>query len=348
MRVIQARNVQQALPQAVRLLEEEGVRRDSRYGPVIVMPCPVTTVYERPQERVLFWPQRDANPALHLYESLWMLAGREDLAPLLRYAKRFEEFSDDGATLWDAYGHRWRERFGFDQLREVVKILSANRDDRRCVIQMWSAGRDLGRIGKAVPCNLTATVQVSPTRALDLAVFNRSNDIVWGCYGANAVHFSMLQEYLASAICVPMGTYTQVSVNWHAYVNTFEQVRSIPYGDGQLWDPNWPLMDPYAKNEVRSVPMGFLEDQVLNDTIIKSLLREEEDGFQRYYEPYDAWDEVVYSVLKAHHFWRTLPPPDRYTFALNEVEHTAALGYDWAVAMKEWVERRKARWEEKQ
>jgi hypothetical protein len=59
-RVINARNVNDALPAGIAYLLEHGVREESRAGPVLVSPTPVTTVYERPQERVLFSPARNA------------------------------------------------------------------------------------------------------------------------------------------------------------------------------------------------------------------------------------------------------------------------------------------------
>src|SRR4051812_36564006 len=69
---------------------------------------PVILTYEKPLERVLFNAARDANPFLHLYEALYMLAGRNDVAPLAYYAKQMRQYSDDGVTLNGSYGYRWR------------------------------------------------------------------------------------------------------------------------------------------------------------------------------------------------------------------------------------------------
>jgi len=62
-----------------------------------------------------------------------------------------------------------------------------------------------------------------------MTVCNRSNDIIWGCYGANAVHFSMLQEYMAALVGVPVGEYRQFSNNFHAYLDTYsvEKLKTI-------------------------------------------------------------------------------------------------------------------------
>src|SRR4030042_825585 len=154
MRVITVRNVQEALPTALVLLSAYGVQRDSRNGPVKLVTEPVATVYTNPTERVLFWGERDANPFFHLYESLWMLAGRNDIEPLTRYVKRIADYSDDGVTLNDAYGHRWRKYFLRDQLSIIVRRLREDPNDRRSILQMWDAYHDLDYSSKALPCKI--------------------------------------------------------------------------------------------------------------------------------------------------------------------------------------------------
>src|ERR1700744_2369987 len=84
------------------------IQEKTRNGNVIRIDEPVTVTYCQPRERVLFNRARNTNPFFHLYESLWMLAGRNDLAPLTYYNSRMNEFSDDQKTLNGAYGYRWR------------------------------------------------------------------------------------------------------------------------------------------------------------------------------------------------------------------------------------------------
>lgn len=221
MLVIRARNVHEALRTALLQLLQHGVRRHSRNGPVLAFPEPVTTVYERPLERWLFWPERDANPFLHFAESLWMLAGRNDLAFLTKFAASFEAFSDDGKTLNGAYGHRWRRHFGHDQLTLVIEALRADPNDRRAVLQMWDGHTDCYQqaLKKDVPCNTAAYFSVTVDGAVDMLVSNRSNDMLWGAYGANAVHFSYLHEFVANSLQRKVGVYRQVSNNLHMYMN---------------------------------------------------------------------------------------------------------------------------------
>jgi hypothetical protein len=113
MHVIRARNANQALPEMMHYVRDSGlvVKRDSRNGPVLQFAEPFCIKYQRPTQRVVFWEERDANPFFHLFESLWMIAGRNDVAYPARYSSNIAQFSDDGHTFHGAYGYRWRKHF---------------------------------------------------------------------------------------------------------------------------------------------------------------------------------------------------------------------------------------------
>lgn len=230
---IRVGNVNQALAAGLDYLRVAGISEKSRNGPVIVAPEPVTTIYSNPNERVLFSPLRNANPYFHYMEALWMLAGRNDVAWPALFADHIRTFSDDGKTLHGAYGYRWINLFanaysgdessnrnmGLNQLEIISEELKNNPDSRRCVLQMWSAPMDLltaMKGGKDVPCNTHVYFDVRGD-VLNMTVCCRSNDIWWGAYGANAVHFSFLLEYMAARVGVKVGVYRQFSNNYHLY-----------------------------------------------------------------------------------------------------------------------------------
>lgn len=242
MHTVYARNVNSAYLQLFSLVDSFAIRNDplpSRNGPVYRFPSPVSTVYERPWERVLFDAGRNANPFFHLMESLWMLLGRRDVASIKRYNSRFGQYSDNGEWFNAAYGHRWREYFGYDQMVTVVNILRKDPWSRRAVIGMWNPARDLIDQGSLdLPCNLAVKFFVRNVPALeagygpnakkhilDMVVFNRSNDMIWGAYGANSVHMSFLHEYVAAGARMRMGRYTQVSADAHVYAETFDKLK---------------------------------------------------------------------------------------------------------------------------
>jgi Thymidylate synthase len=224
MHTINAHDPDHALLSGLHWLKACGVALPSRNGQVLKAPGPVITAYRNPRRRVSLSPLRDANPFFHLYEAAWMLGGRNDVASVAAYAKQMAAFSDDGTTLHGAYGYRWRKFFDADQLEILVDLLRRDPTTRRAVLTMWSPygdlftpeGADGGLNAKDVPCNTQVYFDAS-AGALDMTVCNRSNDIVWGAYGANVVHMSYLHEFMSALTGLPLGTYYQFSNNYHLY-----------------------------------------------------------------------------------------------------------------------------------
>lgn len=325
MRILEARNVCGLLPLGLDLLMQDGRREESRNGPVIVAPWPVVSVYERPTERVLLSPTRDANPFFHLFEALWMLAGRDDAASLDHYVRDFgARFAESDGRIHGAYGRRWRGHFCQDQLGMVIKKLHDDPTDRQVVITMWDpmptisvphadegdlvdmddtwevGAEDLTGSWKDRPCNTHAYLRMredSSVLVLDLSVLCRSNDIVWGAYGANAVHFSFLQEYLAGRIGCGVGKLYQFSNNYHGYVRELDRI-----GDPiTLLDE----YDPYESGEISTLPIG---------------------------SAWEKWDQDLHLFMTAHdNLWRTGVGPAFPITSNSWFAHTA-----WPLVVSNW------------
>lgn len=291
------RNVNSVWPQALRAIKDSGVKRTSRNGPVREVKEPVTTVYECPWERVLFDDLRDANPFFHLFEALWILAGRDDVAFPAQFCERLKDYSDDGQTFYGAYGARLRNVK--DQLLEAVAILRAEPDSRRAVLQIWDATKDLGHDGKDIPCNTQLYLKLRDG-ALHLTVCNRSNDIVWGLYGANAVQWSMVQEYLAAQLGVAMGPMTTLSDSFHIYESNrvwqaIEPMKSIPA-----------LADPYESRYVCAYPLVDVPGTF--DAELDRHLKDQADELAPMFPNRSAWRnsffwcvaEPLYKAWQAH------------------------------------------------
>lgn len=334
MKLIKCRNVHQALPEALYQLRYEGVRRNSRNGAVLVFPEPVTTVYTNPRERVMFHPERDANPFFHLFEALWMLGGKNDVEYVAKFVPRMREFSDDGVVLNGAYGYRWRQYFKSDQLLQIIKVLKKNPDDRRQVLSMWNGYDDLwNTASKDVPCNLQVLFQITHEGKLDMMVTNRSNDIIWGAYGANAVHFSILQEFMAKSIGVQVGVYRQVSANFHAYEAVFDTMVNLSdkvrYSLRQM-----NINNPYIEGSV--MPYNLMST-VQTDWEIDLGMFLEQDRKMPYADPF--FERVAQPMLEAWCAFKDKRDSDRYNTALAILESCEA--EDWCLACYEWIQRRK-------
>jgi hypothetical protein len=261
LRHITVQNVRQAYAELPSTFAS-AVMGESRNGGVLVMPGPLITTYQRPTQRVLLDSDRDANPFFHLMEAFWMLAGRNDVESLMRYNSGMKKYSDDGVTFHGAYGHRWRRHFTdtegtIDQLAEIISVLRADPNDRRVVLQMWDPECDLNTTGLDFPCNNLCYFRVNAGR-LEMTIACRSNDMLWGGYGANAVHFSVLQEFVAAMIGVEVGEMHQISNNAHLYTATTPDLRTIRPYTGYTEHP-MPLFNGLAEAPITGV-LKDLED----------------------------------------------------------------------------------------
>lgn len=349
MYVIRTDDVNDALSQGITYLLREGVEEPSRNGPVIVASGPVVTEYTNPRSRVLYSATRDANPFFHLMECLWFMAGDNDIEFPCYFNSSYGQYSDDGRTMWDAYGHRWRRFFGWDQIEAIVKELTANPASRRCVLTMWdargtdpdprlakdvTAGWDDFYVathgGKAVPCNTHCYVDTRGGQ-LNLTVCNRSNDIVFGCYGANAVHMSFLAEYLAMRLNVLVGTYYQISNNFHSYTNVFDRSKLERMAHESNTVGALPDISPRLE-------LGFDSDLVTFMAWARVVMRSTNQDSVALNVPDLKTEFVMATVVPIFLSWvyRKWKDPYSMNLCLDGIA-----GADWKRACAEWVERRR-------
>lgn len=287
MHEIKCRNVTEGMPIAVLQLKHRGEVQESQHGTTIEYPEPVSVCYKKPLERVLFNEKREPNPFFQFFESLWIIAGREDVGFLTLFNKNMFNYSDDGERYYGAYGFRLRnideDGDDFDQISLAIARLKANPDDRQVVLTIRRQD-DLWYTGKDTPCNLMVACKIRDNK-LNIHVFNRSNDLIWGMMGTNVVQFSMLQEYMAGKIGCKVGTYHQTTDSMHVYVNEqWDKVKEM----------NIVQYDPYYADEVRPYPMISEHPEWEND-LANFFLEYDTNELQRRAES-PFFKEVVYPM----------------------------------------------------
>jgi len=203
------------------------------------------------------------------------------------------------------------------------------------VLAMWDAGgaRDNSVLvgvcdlfqalngGKDVPCN-THIYFRNNQGYLDLTVMCRSNDIVWGAYGANAVHFAFLLEYMAARLDLKVGKLFQFSNNFHYYVNVVGDYQRVMAMAADAEEHNY-----YRTKLLR--PMPLVQNYERFDDEVEGFLSCDE---MEYTEPF------IVGVAQ----------PMREAWSLHKVkDYGAAMAVahsiqaeDWRVACTEWLERR--------
>lgn len=327
MRTIKVRNVNESWRVGMSTLLAGGEEETSRVGNVLVYPEPVTTVYKRPMERVLFCEKRRANPFFHLFESMWMLAGREDATWLDQFVHDFSaRYAEEDGVLHGAYGMRWaggHPRWnGRSQLQVVIDILRRTPNTRQAVLTMWHPGIDLDAGKKDVPCNSLIYYRISHDE-LHQTVCCRSNDAIWGCWGANAVHMSILHEYVAAAVGVKIGQYWQVSNNLHVYT---DQIQRLGLRDSPIVD-----CDHYASSAVEASPM-FPTGRCNEETIRKILHWTDEPS-----KPVSGDEQLFRHLLRPMYLVHQHLKNDNPITAMDECN---AIGpTDWRYAARQWCSR---------
>lgn len=340
---LSARNVNEALRLAMlHFRTASATLKSSRAGNVIELDGPYVTTYKFPDERVLFDKTRDANPFFHFFEGLWMLAGCEDVEFVSWFNSKIKDFSDDGHRFHGAYGYRWRHHFQYegngqsqevDQLETVIQMLIDQPDTRRAVLCMWDPLTDLNVHSKDIPCNDLIFFKRMGGE-LRMTICCRSNDAIWGAYGANAVHFSMLFEYVAGRVGLDMGAMTQLSDSLHVYQDNpqWAKLREMSIA-------GW---DPYQDGDVNSYPMFHHDGGEYWDRDLDAFMQWIRDEWNR--EDFDGSPDYPY----ANKFFRDVAEPMAVTFKLHKdkspggglamVDQIRAT--DWQLACRQWLERR--------
>lgn len=357
---INVRNVNEAMVIATTYFKDTTLTR--RIAPrdpekvTLEILVPVCTVYQRPLERVLFSPQRDANPFFHFFEALWILAGRHDVEWLANFLSRMREYSDNGKTFHGAYGARMRRVENtlsmldgpdalIDQLGCVVQQLEHDPDSRRAVVSIWQPMLDAGYSGKDMPCNCTLTFKVRDGK-LNMTIFNRSNDMVWGAYGANVVQFSTIMEYVAAMLNAPVGTMYQWSDSFHVYEKepAWQRIVNVGYVriDPYTYAANSyePLSAPAFDEPVRPFPLIKSHRQF--DTELEHFVNRVKSFFGEtstlymdtvgYDNPYfDSVARPLFNAFLAHR-------RGEYSVAVHWAHECMAT--DWRLAAVLWLQRR--------
>jgi len=328
--VINAANIRDALPLAVKYVTRFGEKEITRNGIAIVSPKPVTIRYRFPKHHVLVNRVRDANPFFHLMEAIWMLAGRQDGAFLDHYIKDFSKTFGINGVIPDAYGYRWRCRLGYDQLEEIIDQLKASTNTRQAVLQMWYD--DLIAEHPIKPCNLVATFRIHKNK-LDMTVFNRSNDLILGCCGANAVHFPILQEYMAGMIGVKIGEYWQVTTNLHLYQKHIEMLSNrIEFSGESLYVALQNRGDYEDTIPLVKYPESFDNELLETIQMIEDINKDLEIYDGNLSQPFLT--EVVLPMAKAHRHYKNRVMSEAF------VEMENVIAEDWKRAGIEWIRRR--------
>ena len=207
--------------------DEFSVESTSRNGNVRRFKQPVLIQHKNPFMYLIHSKIRDANPVFHIMEAFWILRGHNEVDYLTPFNAKYIDYAESNGKVHGAYGRRLING-QFNQLEIAIKELQKTPDSRQVVLSMWIPELDLGVKGlRDRPCNTQIFLRIDEQGQLDMSVQQRSGDLVWGTMGANRVCFAIMQDYLATALGVGVGTLWQYVMNLHLYESVFDKYHGI-------------------------------------------------------------------------------------------------------------------------
>ena len=230
MMIFEGKNGNQLYLKTLKYILQNGKQTNPR-GLLTKELYPALTKIELPQERFLSCYGRNINPFFLTAEALWILAGKGDVEWISYYNSKLKEYDDGSPNFHGAYGMRlrrygtfkdnthmlWRGYGEIDQFKSVINKLKKDKYTRQAVMCLWNPFFD-NSPSKDYPCNNLTYLKIRNNK-LHLHQILRSNDVNLGLYPTNVFQWSMVQEYLASALGLKMGHLLFYSDSLHCYLN---------------------------------------------------------------------------------------------------------------------------------
>jgi len=216
---------------------------------------------EDPRNRLVYSPLRKWDIVYGLGEFLWYASGSESLDMISYYAPSYGRFSDDGETLYGAYGPRifvekasiktqFAPKSGW---QSVVDTLKKDPDSRQAISLVWRE-EDMHKTDtKDYPCTVYLHFLIRDNKLCMISNM-RSND-VWLGIPNDIFCFTMLQELMASELGLDMGFYQHNDGSLHMYESTLDKLTSNSQGD--LWAPNWINEEKMGMDKIENFADGL-------------------------------------------------------------------------------------------
>ena len=154
----------------------------------------------------------------------WYLTGREDAESISKFPSFREHIGDDGVTDRSAYGAIVSNRYGFDQVAQVIDTLKRDPCSRRAAIDFNVPDPERFETEDGI-CAIALVFELRDGK-LDCTGIMRSDD-VWLGTPYDVVFFTELQKHIANELGVGYGKYTHFAVSLHAYGKDIDRVREV-------------------------------------------------------------------------------------------------------------------------
>lgn len=246
------------------------IEKNERTGENIkVIEYPVNMVLDIRDNIVPTIGVRKTYPKSAAAEIAWFLQGKQDASFVNKYTPFWSKFIEDIDTpngtiqgVKAAYGYRWRNHFGVDQIADAIEILKKDPTNRRVYVNAWDSKED----GKSdieqlnVPCPVGFNLCIVNGR-LNSSLTLRSSDVFVGL-PYDIMGHAYLVAAIASSLNVEVG-FISINLN-HAH----------------LYEAHWDyaleaIVQPIIVPEIKMPKLSIEEicadpDKYVSDIIIQS------------------------------------------------------------------------------
>ena len=156
-------------------------------------------------------------------EALWILSGSDRLEEIAPYNEKMRQYSDDGLTLWGAYGPRVHA-----QLDGAIARLVLDPDSRQAVVSLWRENPPPDT--RDVPCTLALHFSIR-SEALDTLALMRSSDawlgLPYDMFCFTMIGWRVVAEISSRGRRLRPGRTTIFAHSSHIYDEHIEKARTI-------------------------------------------------------------------------------------------------------------------------
>ncbi len=185
-----------------------------------------------PRKRSIYSKLRRWDIAYAIGETIWYLRGAQDLKMIKYYAPSYGRFSDNGTSLYGAYGPRLRDQYNTESnvllyhyessIQSVIRKLQDDRDSRQALALIWRQ-KDMHVITtKDLPCTICLQFFIRDDKLHTIATM-RSNDL-WIGASYDIYTFTFIQEYIAGILGIDVGHYHHQSGSMHLYERDLDKM----------------------------------------------------------------------------------------------------------------------------
>lgn len=157
-----------------------------------------------------------------LAEAQWILSGANNLSALEPHAPSYGKYSDDGLTLYGAYGPRF-----VNQYNHVLQTLVKEPSSRQAFMSLWINNPGVSR---DIPCTLSVGWMIRHGR-LHCFDYMRSSDIwrgwVYDVFSFTMATMALWWDLLGAGIdCLP-GELHLTAASQHLYVSDIAKAQAL-------------------------------------------------------------------------------------------------------------------------